>query len=290
MADFVLFTDSNCDLPNDLAQEMELVVLPLTVSLDDTIYYNYLDEREITYKDFYQRLPSIKTTRTAAANQHEFAEYMEPLLQSGKDVLYLGFSSGLSTTYNNARMAADELREKYPERKIMTVDTLCSSLGQGLLIWHAWQLKKAGKTIDEVVAWLEENKLHLAHWFTVDDLMHLKRGGRVSAATAIVGSMLSIKPVMHVDNEGHLIAVGKARGRKASIKALVEQTKKLAIKPEEQTMFICHGDCLEDAEYFADLLRKELHVKEIIIGYIGPVIGSHSGPGTLAVFFLATER
>lgn len=290
MADFVLFTDSNCDLPLNLAQEMELVVLPLTVYLDDKVYYNHLDESEITYEDFYRILPDIKATRTAAANQHEFAEKMEPVLQQGKDILYLGFSSGLSATFNNARLAAEELAEKYPERKILCVDTLCASMGQGLLLWHAWNLKKEGKSIEEVCAWVEDHKLNLCHWFTVNDLMHLKRGGRVSAATALVGSMLSIKPVLHVDNEGHLINVGKARGRKASLKALMEKARELAINPAEQTMFISHGGCADEAQYLADMVKNELHVKDVIIGYVGPVIGSHSGPGTMALFFLGTER
>jgi len=290
MADFVLFTDSNCDLPIKLAEEMEVVVLPLTVYLDDKVYYNYLDEREITYEDFYKKLPTVKTTRTAAANQHEFSEAMEPVLKEGKDILYLGFSSGLSATFNNARLAAEELAEQYPERKILCVDTLCASMGQGLLLWHAWRMQKEGAAIEEVRDWVEAHKLNLCHWFTVDDLMHLKRGGRVSAATAIVGSMLSIKPVLHVDNEGHLINVGKARGRKASLKALMEKARELAIEPEKQTMFISHGGCADEAEYLAELVKKELNVPEVIISYVGPVIGSHSGPGTMALFFLGTER
>ena len=290
MSEFVLFTDSNCDLPLGLANEMKVVVLPLTVYLDDEVYYNYLDEREITYEDFYKKLPTVKNTRTAAANQHEFAEAMEPVLKEGKDILYLGFSSGLSATFNNARLAAEELKEKYPERKIFCVDTLCASMGQGLLLWYAWNEKKAGRTIEEVYDWVEGHKMNLCHWFTVNDLMHLKRGGRVSAATAIVGSMLSIKPVLHVDNEGHLINVDKARGRKASLKALVERARTLAIEPEKQTMFISHGGCADEAEYLAEMLKKELNVPEVIIGYVGPVIGSHSGPGTMALFFLGTER
>ena len=290
MSEFVLFTDSNCDLPIGLANEMELVILPLTVYLDDKVYYNYLDEREIGYEEFYQKLPAVKNTRTAAANQHEFTEAMEPVLQAGKDILYLGFSSGLSATFNNARLAAEELKEKYPERKIFCVDTLCASMGQGLLLWYAWNEKKAGRTIEEVCEWVEGHKMNLCHWFTVNDLMHLKRGGRVSAATAIVGSMLSIKPVLHVDNEGHLINVDKARGRKASLKALVEKARTLAIEPEKQTMFISHGGCADEAEYLAEMLKKELNVPDVIIGYVGPVIGSHSGPGTMALFFLGTER
>ena len=221
---------------------------------------------------------------------NDFMEPMESILRAGKDVLYIGFSSGLSGTYNAGAQAAAELSEKYPERKLYCVDSLCASLGQGLLLWLAWKEKKRGRTIEEVRDWVEDNKLHLCHWFTIDDLMFLKRGGRVSGATAIVGSMLSIKPVMHVDNDGHLIKVGTARGRKASIKALADEAEKTGIDLKNQTIFISHGDCLEDANYLADIMRARFNVKDVLINYVGPVIGAHSGPGTIALFFLGTER
>jgi len=290
MVDFVLLTDSCCDLPAEMAQEMQLEVLPLTVYMDEAEYRNYLDEREISYEDFYARLHTVKVTKTSAVNQHTFITAMESILQAGKDLLYIGFSSGLSGTYSAGMLAARELQEKYPERKIYAVDSLCASMGQGLLVWHAWQKKQAGMSIEQVRDWVEDNKLNLCHWFTVNDLMHLKRGGRVSATTALVGTVLSIKPVMHVDDEGHLTVVSKARGRKASLRALVDEARKLAIDPAEQVMFISHGGCRDEAEYVADMLRKELQVKDVIINYVGPVIGSHSGPGTMALFFLGTER
>ena len=290
MSEYILFTDSCCDLPQSLADEMQLAIQPLTVYLDGKAYRNFLDEREISYKDFYEMLPNCKEAKTSAVNQHDFMVAMEPMLQAGKDILYLGFSSGLSGTYSASVMAAEELSAKYPERKIVTVDTLCASLGQGMLVYLAWLQKKAGKTIEEVRDYVESIKLNQCHWFTVNDLFHLKRGGRVSGATALIGSMLGIKPVMHVDNEGHLVATGKVRGRKASIKALVDEMKKLAIKPEEQVIFISHGNCPEEAEAMAETIRNELKVKDIIINSIGPVIGSHSGPGTMALFFLGTER
>ena len=214
----------------------------------------------------------------------------DTVLQAGIDILYIGFSSGLSTTYQSGCIAAAELREKYPERTILTVDSLCASLGQGLLVHHAVQKKNAGASIEELAQYLEDNKLHLCHWFTVEDLMFLKRGGRVSAATALLGTALQIKPVMHVDNDGHLINVSKARGRKASISALVDRMEKTGIDIASQTVFISHGDCQADAEYAAELMRTRLGVKDILINYVGPVIGSHSGPGTLAIFFLGTER
>ena len=227
MSDFVIMTDSSCDLPAALAEEMELTVLPLYVDVDGQKYTNYLDEREISFAEIYAKLRTKCPAKTSAVNMNDFMEPMESLLAAGKDVLYIGFSSGLSGTYNAGVLAARELSEKYPERKIYTVDSLCASMGQGLLVWHAWNEKRKGATIEQVRDFTEQTKLHLCHWFTIDDLMFLKRGGRVSGATAVVGSMLSIKPVMHVDNDGHLIKVDTARGRKASIKALADKAGKL---------------------------------------------------------------
>lgn len=290
MPNYVLFTDSSCDLPAALAEEMQLHVLPLSVHLDGDSYKNYLDEREISYRDFYARIPSAKEIKTNAVNQQDFIDAMEPVLRAGADVLYVGFSSGLSGTYSAGALAARELQEKYPDRKIYAVDSLCASLGQGMLLHLAWKRQHAGATIDELRAYLEETKLHLCHWFTVNDLFHLKRGGRVSAATALIGSMLSIKPVMHMDDEGHLAVVSKARGRKASLKQLVEEMKKSAIEPEAQEIFICHGDALAEAEALGETIRRELHVKNVIINYVGPVIGAHTGPGVISIFFLGTKR
>lgn len=287
---FTILTDSSCDLPASMAEEMQLEVLPLTVYVEEDHYRNYLDGREIGFHEFYQRLQTAKNVKTSAVNQAQFLEIMEPLVAAGNDVLYLGFSSGLSGTCNAGALAAAELREKYPERKLYVVDTLCASLGQGLLVYLCWQQQRAGKSIEEVRGYAEATKLHLCHWFTVDDLMFLKRGGRVSAATAIVGSMLSIKPVMHVDNDGHLIKVDIARGRKASIRALAAEMEKRGTDLAGQHIFISHGDCEDDANYLAKLIREKFAVKDITINYVGPVIGAHSGPGTLALFFLGTER
>ena len=290
MSEYVIMTDSSCDLPASLAERMELVVLPLSVYIEDKCYVNYLDEREIAFSEIYAKLRTKCPAKTSAVNMQEFFEPMERILSAGKDLLYIGFSSGLSGTYNAGAAAAAELRERYPERKILAVDSLCASMGQGLLVWHAWNHKQAGETIEQVRDWLEENKLHLCHWFTIDDLMFLKRGGRISATTAVVGSMLSIKPVMHVDDEGHLIKVSTARGRKASIKALADEAGKRGIDLANQTIFISHGDCIEDANFLADIMRSRFHVKDVVISYVGPVIGAHSGPGTIALFFLGTSR
>ena len=290
MSNYVIMTDSSCDLPAALAEQMELVVLPLTLYIEDRKVVNYLDEREISFSEIYAKLRTKCPAKTAAVNMTEFIEPMENILREGNDLLYIGFSSGLSGTYNAGAAAAAELAEKYPERKVYAVDSLCASMGQGLLIWHAWQHKQAGETIEQVRDWVENNKLHLCHWFTIDDLMFLKRGGRISATTAIVGSMLSIKPVMHVDDEGHLIKVSTARGRKASIRALADEAEKRGIDLANQVIFISHGDCLDEAQYLADIMRERFHVKDVVISYVGPVIGAHSGPGTIALFFLGTSR
>jgi len=290
MADYIIMTDSSCDLPADLAEKMELSVLPLYVDVDGQKYANYLDEREISFSEIYAKLRTKCPAKTSAVNFNDFMEPMEAALQAGKDVLYIGFSSGLSSTYESGAMAAKELSGRYPERRIYTVDSLCASMGQGLMVYLAWKQKQMGRSIEEVRDYVEDNKLHLCHWFTIDDLMFLKRGGRISGATAIVGSMLSIKPVMHVDNEGHLIKVDTARGRKASLKALADKAGELGVDLGIQTVFISHGDCIEDANYLADIMRTRFGVKDVVISYVGPVIGAHSGPGTVALFFLGRER
>ena len=288
--EYVIMTDSSCDLPQELADQLGLEVLPLEVMADGKNYRNWLDGREIDFKEFYRLARDGKDLKTSAVNTAAFEEAMEKLLSEGQDVLYLGFSSGLSTTYNSGETAARELREKYPERKIYTVDTLAASLGEGMIVYYAAKKKLAGATIEEVRDFVEQEKLHMCHWFTVDDLNYLKRGGRISAATAAVGTMLSIKPVMHTDNEGHLVAVGKARGRKASLKALVDSMETTMLPERNETVFISHGDSLEDAEYVASLVREHTGVQDVVINYVGPVIGAHSGPGTIALFFWGTER
>ena len=248
------------------------------------------DRNDESLKDMYAGLRAGEVATTSAANPGQWQELMEPYLQKGEDLLVLAFSSGLSTTYQSASMAADELRTMYPDRTISVVDSLCASLGEGLLAYYACKKRDEGMPLRELTQWLLDNRLHLCHWFTVDDLMYLKRGGRVSAATAIVGTMLSIKPVLHVDNEGHLINVGKARGRKASIQAMAKKVAELGAGFDNSTMFISHGDCQEDAEYLAGLLKEQYGAKEVYINYVGAVIGSHSGPGTLALFFMGEHR
>ena len=285
---FVLLTDSSADLTSELVQELDVDVVSLTVSVDGG---EYIPGNELNIKDFYNSLREGKTATTSAINLDAAMAAMEKHVAEGKDLLYVAFSSGLSSTAQTGKLAADELSEKYPDRKIIVVDSLCASLGQGLLVYYAAKMRDEGKSIEEVRDWLEANKLHLSHWFTVDDLHHLKRGGRVSAATAVVGTMLSIKPVLHVDNEGHLINVSKARGRKPSIQALAAKIGETAMGDiSEQVVFISHGDCEDEAKYLADIVREKYNPKRIEMGHVGAVIGAHSGPGTLALFFLGNER
>lgn len=291
MNNYVIVTDSSCDLSAETVQELEVEVLSLSFHMDGKTYEDRPDDRDMSSKEFYDRIRGGAMPTTAAVNPEQYMERLEPLLRQGKDALILAFSSGLSTTCQSAQIAAAELGEKYPERKIIVVDTLGASLGQGLLVWYAAKKRRAGESIEAVRDWLEENKLHLCHWFTVNDLMHLKRGGRVSAATAIAGTMLQIKPVMHMDNEGHLVNVSKARGRKASLDALVAKVGELGIEPDQQPlMYICHSDCLADAEYMAAQMKEKFGVKEIQFNRIGPVIGAHTGPGCVSIFFLGKER
>lgn len=288
MSDYVIVTDSSADLPASLVQELGVEVLPLSFTVQGKTYHNYPDDREMDPKVFYKMLRDGEMATTSAVNVAEYTAMLEPLLQAGKDVLVLAFSSGLSTTYQSSVIAVNELAEQYPDRKICTVDTLCASMGQGLMVWLAAQEQKKGKSLEEVRDWVEENKLRLCHWFTVDDLHFLKRGGRISAATAVVGTMLSIKPVLHVDDEGHLISMGKARGRGASLTALVDHMEQTVT--DVDTVFISHGDCLADAEKVAADVKKRFGTRDVVINTIGPVIGAHAGPGTVALFFLGTKR
>ena len=284
---YQIITDSCCDFTKEMYEKLGLAVVPLMVNFRGQTFPDRNDE---SLKDMYAGLRAGEVATTSAANPGQWQELMEPYLQKGEDLLVLAFSSGLSTTYQSASMAADELRTMYPDRTISVVDSLCASLGEGLLAYYACKKRDEGMPLRELTQWLLDNRLHLCHWFTVDDLMYLKRGGRVSAATAIVGTMLSIKPVLHVDNEGHLINVGKARGRKASIQAMAKKVAELGAGFDNSTMFISHGDCLEDAEYLAGLLKEQYGAKEVYINYVGAVIGSHSGPGTLALFFMGEHR
>lgn len=290
MSEYVIFTDSSADFEQKMVEELGIEVLPLSFNMDGKTYQDWADNRDIDPAEFYKTLRGGSMSSTSQVNAEEFVQAFRPTLEDGKDVLYLGFSSGLSGTVNSGFIAAGELNEEFGPNRVKVVDTLAASLGQGLLVWYAAKMKAEGKSLDEVAGWVEDNKLKLAHWFTVDDLNFLKRGGRLSGAAALFGTMLNIKPVLHVDDEGHLIAMEKVRGRRQSLTALVDHMEKDAKDPGSQTVFISHGDCLEDAQIVADDIKKRFGTKDFYINFVGPVIGSHSGPGTVALFFMASGR
>lgn len=284
---YQIITDTCCDFPTEMYAELGLKVVPLRVNFrgKDTDSYS-----EQWLKDLFNGLRAGEVSTTSAVNPEGWANVIEPVLAAGQDALVLCFSSGLSTTYQSAVIAATELKEKYPDRTVNVVDTLCASLGQGLFVYYACQKRDAGMSLEELTAWCEDHKQNLCHWVTADDLMYLKRGGRVSAATAVAGTLLQIKPIIHMNEEGKLINVGKARGRKAAIQTLCNKVGELGIEGANDTIFICHGDCLEDAQTLEAMLKEKYGTKKVFIYYIGAVIGSHAGPGTMAVFFLGKHR
>ncbi|MCI8421991.1 MAG: DegV family protein [Lawsonibacter sp.] len=290
MSDFAIFTDSSADLGAELVQRLNVHVLPLSFTIQGKSYYNYPDHRDMDLHQFYDLLRAGEGAVTAGVNLAQYIGALSPVLRMGQDVLILSFSSALSSTYSTSAAAVQELRECYPSRKIYTVDTLCASLGQGLLVWKAARLRSMGRSIEEVRSWVESHKLSLCHQFTVNDLLFLKRGGRISAATAMVGSILQLKPLLHVDNEGRLVSAGRARGRRASLQALVDKMELTAIDPADQTVFVSHGDCLEDAKMVGRMVKDRLGVKQVYLNYVGPVIGAHAGPGTVALFYVGVER
>lgn len=290
MNQFAIITDSAADLNQQMVEELDVTVLPLHFLIQGKEHEDWPDRRAMHPKKLYDLLRQGEPAKTSAVNTQDYVNAMIPLLDAGRDILVLAFSSGLSATCQSAQIAAEELRGKYPERTICVVDTLCASLGQGLLVWHASKLRAEGKTMEEVRDWVEAHKNKIAHWFTVNDLHHLKRGGRISAATALVGTMLSIKPVLHVDDKGHLVSMSKARGRAAALKALVDKMEETVIDPVNQPIFIGHGDCEEDANKVAAMIKKRFGAEVKVISYVGPVTGCHAGPGVIALFFMGREK
>ncbi len=287
---YQIVTDSSCNLPEDVIESYQIEILPLHFIVEDKTYSSYNKGEVTDLQQFYTMMRAKKDITTSQISRLACEALFKRILREGKDILYIGFSSGLSGTYQAAHMVLVEMAARYPDRVILDVDTLGASLGEGLLVYHAAEQKAAGASIHEVHRWLMENRLHLCHWFTVDDLFFLMRGGRVSRTAATFGTMLNIKPVMHMDDEGHLIPLYKVRGRKRSLGELVRNMERLAIEPEKQAVFISHGDCIKDAEYVADRVERRMHPRKILINYVDPVIGAHSGPGTVALFFLGTER
>lgn len=289
MSEYVITTDNNSDLPEEYLKDHGVGCMYLSYSMDGK---NYTHENFLPEHEFYEAMRNGSMPTTAQVNPENAKALLEPYLKEGKDILHIAFSSGLSGTYNSSRIAAEELMEEYPDRRIIVVDSLSASLGQGLLVWLAQQKKELGQTLEDVADWVEKNKLKMVHLFTVDDLNHLYRGGRVSRTTAIVGSMLNIKPVLHVDNEGKLTAIGKVRGRKKALQELVKlmDEKIGSFGADCDTIFISHGDCEQDAQYVAAKVKEKYNIKNIIINQVGATIGAHSGPGTMALFFVGDVR
>ena len=287
MNTYRIVTDSCCDFTREQYEELNLIWVPLTLRYKGEEMDGFTEPDEL--HDFYDGIRGGEMPTTAAVNPETWANAMEIALRNNQDVLCMTFTSALSTTHQSAVIAADELREKYPERKIIVVDTLCAALGQGLLVYKACEKRDQGASLEELHAWVEENKLHICHWVTVDDLNHLKRGGRISAATAFVGGMLGIKPIIHVDDEGRLVNIGKCRGRKAAMELISDKLAQTGT--DVDTVFIAHGDCSEDAALLEKLCRAKCpQVKNVMTGYVGGVIGAHTGPGVLVVFFLGQGR
>jgi DegV family protein with EDD domain len=289
MKKFIITTDTTCDLPQDYLKKNNIPLIPLYYSFEGTIYG---ENNDLEPKEFYNKMRGGAMPTTMAVNPDTAKQIFSGLLEEGYDILHIAFSSGLSGSYSATAMAARELCEEKPDAKIVVVDSLCASLGEGLLVHKAVQLKEQGKSLDEIQKWLEKNQLHLCHVFTVDDLHHLHRGGRVSKTTAIIGTLINVKPVLHVDNEGHLIPLNNVRGRKKALMNLVDnmESRLDGYKDQNDIVFISHGDCIEDAEYVASLIKERFGIENVLIHYISPTIGAHAGPGTVALFFMGNER
>lgn len=285
----IILTDSCSDLPIEYIDENQLPFLSLTCHFNGRDYKDDFG-KSLSYKEFYDTIRGGTVATTSQINTYHFIEEFKKYVTQGKSVIYIGFSSALSGCVSSAEAAKKSIYEEFPDADITVIDTKCASLGQGLMVTYAVDMLKKGCSKQEIVDWIEENKLRMNHWFTVEDLIYLKRGGRISSSTAIIGTILNIKPVMHVDDEGRLIPVTKVKGRKKSLKALAQRLFDEIVNPEEQVIAISHGDCLEDANYLRELILSSVKVKDVIINNVGPVIGSHSGPGTVALFFLGHSR
>ena len=289
MDNYIITTDTTADLPEDYIKKHDLGIMSLTYTLEGTTYSN---DNPLDVRLFYEKMRNGSLPTTSQVNPENAKNIFLPYLKDGYDILHIAFSSGLSGSYNSTRIAAEELSEEFPDRKITIIDSLAASLGEGLLVHKAVMLKEQGADLDTVADWVEQNKLHIVHNFTVDDLFHLHRGGRVSKATAILGTMINVKPILHVDDEGHLIALSKVRGRKKSLQALVDSMEKQmgTYKNQNDIVFISHGDSLADAQYVADLVKQRFGIDSFLINYVGPTIGAHSGPGTIALFYMGDYR
>ena len=290
MNDYVIVTDSTSNLPEDMIDKYDIRILSLNYYVDEVEYKGYIKGERLNLVPFYAMMREKKEIATSLVSVGDAYKLLEDIFEAGMDYLYIGFSSGLSGTFHAVSMVTEELKEKYPKRKGYAVDSRAAALGEGLLVHYAVQNRENGMAIEDNAEWILNNRNNLCHWFTVDDLFFLKRGGRISAATAVVGTALSIKPVLHVDDDGHLIQMENVRGRKKSLDALVRHMQESIIEPDKQSVYISHGDCLKDAQYGADKVKKLYNVKEVVVRLLDPVIAAHSGPGTVALFFMGDRK
>lgn len=290
MNDYVIVTDSTSNLPEDMIDKYDIRILSLNYYVDEVEYKGYIKGERLNLVPFYAMMREKKEIATSLVSVGDAYKLLEDIFEAGMDYLYIGFSSGLSGTFHAVSMVTEELKEKYPKRKGYAVDSRAAALGEGLLVHYAVQNRENGMAIEDNAEWILNNRNNLCHWFTVDDLFFLKRGGRISAATAVVGTALSIKPVLHVDDDGHLIQMENVRGRKKSLDALVRHMQESIIEPDKQSVYISHGDCLKDAQYVADKVKKLYNVKEVVVRLLDPVIAAHSGPGTVALFFMGDRK
>ena len=287
MQNYIITSDTTCDLPLSHTTEHGIEIIPLYYNMDDVVYG---DEVNMDPSEFYNKMRNGKMPTTMACNPEVVEKCFRKYLDQGLDVLHISFSSALSSSYNTTAVIARDLSEEYKNNKVIVIDSKCASMGEGLFVYKAVQNRDNDMSIEDNVKWLEDNKLHFCHQFTVDDLHHLHRGGRVSKAAAIIGTMINVKPVLHVDNEGRLIPLNNVRGRKKALNALVDNMEKTCKGYDNDIVFISHGDCLEDAQYVAEQIKKRLGIQNFMINYVCPTVGAHSGPGTLALFFMGETR
>lgn len=287
MNEFVIVSDSTVDLPKEYLQSKQVPIISLSYIMDG-VTYEEMDG--LSHKEFFEKLRAGSLPTTSQINPEQAREALEPFAKEGKDILYIGFSSGLSGSYNSVRMAAEDLKEEYPDINIITIDSLCACMGEGLLLYKALELKEHGMSMEEIAKWVEVNKLHICHNVTVDDLNHLHRGGRISKTTAVVGSMIKIKPIIHMSDEGKLVVIGKERGRKKSLVSIVDRMEKQMQGYDNDIVMITHGDCIEDAEFVKKQVEERFGIHNVMINGIGSVIGSHTGAGVVAVFFMGDKR